>query len=133
MALCNVQHYCASTMAAANEYTPMYNCSDFQFCRISVYTASSANATIKIYGSGQETAPTLASADSSTNQIATVGFSKSNTFTTIIDGATGQAWAGTDANYHLIVDCSALRYLGVLMTARSAGSVTCYFDFFNKN
>jgi hypothetical protein len=52
----------------------MFMCTDFQYCRVSVYTASSANATIKFYGSGQEIAPTLASADSATNQIALQGF-----------------------------------------------------------
>lgn len=133
MALNNVQHYDWGTMDAANEYTPMFMCTDFQYCRVSVYTASSANATIKLYGSGQELAPTLASADSTTNQIATVGFEKSDVPWTIVDGDTGQARAGTDANYHLIVDCSALRWLGVFMSARAAGSVTVYFDFFNKN
>ena len=72
MALNNVQHCDGGTMDAANEYTPMFLCTDFQYCRVSVYTASSANATIKLYGSGQESAPTLASANSTTNQIATV-------------------------------------------------------------
>lgn len=133
MALNNVQHYDSTAMDAANEYTPMFQCWDFQYCRLSVYSASSANATIKVYGSWQENAPTLASVDSVSNQIATVWFAKSDLPTTIIDGDTGQAWAGTDANYHLIIDCSALRWLWVLMTARSAWSVTVYFDFFNKN
>jgi hypothetical protein len=133
MALTNVQHYDWGTMDAANEYTPMFQCWDFQFCRVSVYTASSANATIKFYGSGQETAPTLANADSTTNQIALQGFALAATPWTAIAGATGQARAGTDANYHFIVDCSALRRLWALMTARAAWSVTVYFDFFNKN
>jgi hypothetical protein len=52
---------------------------------------------------------------------------------TAVDGDTGTAWSGTDANYALIVDCRSIKWLGVLMTARSAGSVTAYFDFFNKN
>lgn len=88
MALTNAQHYAGGTMDAANEYTPMFNCADFQYCRVSVYTASSASATIKLYGSGQETAPTLASADSATNQIATVGFQKSDAPLTVVDGDT---------------------------------------------
>jgi len=133
MALNNVQHYDWGTMDAANEYTPMFQCWDFQYCRVSVYTASSANATIKLYGSGQEIAPTLASANSTTNQIATVGFAYSDVPTTNIDWDTGVARAGTDANYHLIVDCSALRWLWGFMSARSAWNVTLYFDFFNKN
>lgn len=128
----NAAHYVATALAAANEYTPMYFCQDFQYCRISVYTASSANATIKFYGSGQLSAPTLASADSATNQVALQGFALAATPWTAIAGATGQAWAGTDAFYHFVMDCSHLRWLWCLMTARSAGNVTVYFDFFNK-
>lgn len=133
MALNNAQHYDGGTMDAANEYTPMFNCQDFQYCRVTYVSASSANATVKLYGSGQESAPTLASADSASNQISTVGFEYSDVPNTIVDGDTGTAWSGADANYHLIVDCAGLRYLGAKMTARIAGSVTVYFDFFNKN
>lgn len=133
MALNNIQHYDSTAMDAANEYTPMFMCTDFQYCRVTFVSASSANATVKLYGSGQELAPTLASAASATNQIATVGFSNSDTPWTVVDWDTGVAWSGTDAQVHVVVDCSWLRWLGALMTARSAGSVTVYFDFFNKN
>lgn len=133
MALNNVQHYDSTAMDAANEYTPMFMCTDFQYCRVTFVSASSANATIKMYGSGQEIAPTLASAISWTNQLATVWFTNSDTPWTVVDGDTGVAWAGTDAQNHIVVNCTWLRRLWALMTARSAGSVTVYFDFFNKN
>lgn len=71
-------HYVATAMDAANEYTPMYDCSDYSHCRITYISASSANATVKVMGSGQEAQPTLASADSATNQQATVGFTVSD-------------------------------------------------------
>jgi hypothetical protein len=133
MALNNVQHYDSTAMDAANEYTPMFMCTDFQYCRVTFVSASSANATVKLYGSWQEIAPTLASAASGTNQLATVWFTNSDTPWTVVDGDTGVAWSWTDAQVHVVVDCAWLRWLGALMTARSAGNVTVYFDFFNKN
>lgn len=132
MALSAAAHYEATAMDAANEYTPMFFCQDFSHCRVTFISASSANATVKLYGSGQIARPSLAVANGATNQIETVGFGSSDTPTTIIDGDTGKAWSGTDANYQVIVDCTNLRWLGAMMTARSAGSVTVYFDFFNK-
>lgn len=126
-------HYAPAAMDAANEYTTMYDCSEFQYCRITYITASSANATVKVQGSGQLAQPSLANAFSATNQFFPVGFSYSDLPLTAVDGDTGTARAGTDANYALIVDCRSIKRLGVLMTARSAGSVTAYFDFFNKN
>lgn len=133
MALNNVQHYDSLAMDATNEYTPMILCGDFQFCRVTFVSAGTANATVKLYGSGQEARPTLASAISATNQMATVWFANSDTPSTVVDGDTGVVWAWTDAQNHVVVDCAWLRWLWVLMTARSAGSVTASFDFFNKN
>ncbi len=61
-------HYAPAAMDAANEYTTMYDCSEFQYCRITYISASSANATIKVQGSGQLAQPSLAIAFGAANQ-----------------------------------------------------------------
>lgn len=121
--------YTATAMDAQDENTPMYLCADFTKCLISLVSASSANATIKVYWSAQDSQPSLSAAVSATNIYTTVWFVYSDAPATTIDGDTWVAWAGTDANYQLVVDCSAYKWIGIEMTARSAGNVTASFTF----
>lgn len=86
-------HYDAAAMDAANENTPMFFCEDYEYCTITFVSASSANATVKVYGSAQQARPDLGSAVSASNQYATIGFSNGDTPGTVVDGDTGVARA----------------------------------------
>ena len=111
--------YTSAAMDAADENTPMYFCEDFSRCTVTLVSASSANATVKLYGGSQEARPSLSSALSATNVYNTVSFNQLD-IKTNIDGDTGVAWAGTDATYQIEVDTAGLRWIGMEMTARSA-------------
>ncbi len=50
-------HYDSTAMDAANENTQMFLCEDYSYCRITLISAGTANATVNIYGSWQETRP----------------------------------------------------------------------------
>lgn len=97
--------------------------SDYDHVIIQVSTASSANLTMKVQGSIAEVEPAWGSAQSVANpwdyiQIKDLEDGSS------IDGDVGFAPAGTDDFRIFEVNVNALKWLNLIVTARSAGSVT---------
>jgi len=127
MGLRNTASYDMGTLDATNEYTHFIPTSDFQNITLTFITASSANATVKIYASNMEARPTLASAVSATNEYATAQVIDL-TDGTVIDWDTGIVWAGTDLLKRVEVNDNFARWVAVKMTARTAGNVTIKAD-----
>ena len=109
-----------ATAAASSIAVPVW---DWKNLFLSVYTTGSANFTAKVQISRQVAAPDFSAAASPTNQWAYAQIKLSTTNATI-DGATGITTAGTDlANEYTVVTDGAA-WLGVTITARSAGAIT---------
>jgi hypothetical protein len=134
MALRNTAHYESSAMDAANEYTPMFFCKDFRTVILTMVAASSANATVKVYGSSMEDVrPSLASAVSATNEytpIEVVNLDSGDN----VDWSAWIAWAwSADWTTKYEVNTNGLNWIGVKMTARTAGSVTVTVDMYDNS
>lgn len=96
---------------------------DFTHIVLSFDTASSANLTIKVQGSIQEAEPTWGSAQAVANQWDYLQI-KDLEDGSSIDGDTGVAVSGTDDNRMFEVNVNGLKWINVIVTARSAGAVT---------
>jgi hypothetical protein len=96
---------------------------DFIHYILAMNTASSANLTVKVQGSIADVEPTWANAASPTNQWDYVQM-KDLEDGSSVDGDTGFAPAGTDDQRMFEVNVNGLKWLNVIVTARSAGNVT---------
>lgn len=99
------------------------NVSDYDHIVIQVSTASSANLTMKVQGSIADTEPTWGSAQSVANPWDYIQI-KDLEDGSAVDGDTGFAPAGTDDFRIFEVNVNALKWLNLIVTARSAGSIT---------
>lgn len=96
---------------------------DFIHIILAIHTASSANLTVKVQGSIQDTEPAWGSAQSPTNKWDYVQL-KDLEDGSSLDGDNGFAVAGTDDNRLFEVNVNGLKWLNLIVTARAAGSVT---------
>lgn len=120
------------TAQAATGTGTSVNVQDFQNIQLQVTTASSANLTIKIQGSMEDTAPDFSASASGTNAWTYISSYDLNDPTTVIIGSTGIAATGTDIFKNLLVNVDGLAWINVTVTARSAGSVTVKCLAFNN-
>lgn len=111
------------TAGAAVGSGAVLDVSDYDVVVLAINTASSANLTIKIQGSIADTAPTWGSAASPSNQWDYVQM-KDLEDGSSVDGDVGVAPAGTDDQRHFEVNVNGLKWLNVIVTAYSAGTVT---------
>lgn len=120
--------YWPRTLDAANEDTLMIFTRDFRNAVWTITAESNANATIKFYASNQETRPNLDNAASLTNRYAVTEVVSLDTG----DGIDWSTWVtfngSQDWTYMYEINQNANTWLGVVMTARSAGTVTLYLD-----
>jgi hypothetical protein len=105
---------------------------DFIHMILAMNTASSANLTVKVQGSIADVEPTWGSAASPANQWDYVQL-KDLEDASAIDGDTGFAPAGTDDQRMFEVNVNGLKWLNLIVTARSAGSVTAIAKGFTEN
>ena len=124
-------HYEPAAMDAANEDTKMLWSGDFRHAVWTLTVADSFSWTIKFYSSNMEWRPDLDSAASNTNQYDTVdvvylwgatGWSKIDWDTWFV--ATGSS----DGVFQVEINENANKWLGIIMTARAAWSVTASLD-----
>lgn len=104
---------------------------DFIHMILAMNTASSANLTVKVQGSISDTEPAWGSAQSPSNSWDYVQI-KDLEDGSAIDGDTGFAPAGTDDNRLFEVNVNGLKWLNLIVTARSAGSVTAIAKGFTE-
>ena len=97
--------------------------SDYDIITLAFDTATSANLTCKVQGSLATDAPTWGSAQSPSNQWDYLQMKDLENGSSI-DGDTGFAVTGTDDNRIFEVNVSAMKWLNLIITARSAGSLT---------
>ncbi len=90
---------------------------------VSLDTTGSTNATIKFQGSLQETMPDFNASQSPTNQWAYIQMVDLNDGSAI-NGSTGIALSGTDANRMLEANTNGLRWFNAVVTAYVAGAIT---------
>jgi len=132
MSLINSVNYDLGTLDAANEYTPMIFVQDFKNVYFTVIAAASANATVKFYASDSEARPDLGAAASATNIFSPIEVINADTGAAI-DGVTGIAWAGaTDGITRYQANSSGARWIGAIMTARAAGTVSITLKAFDE-
>lgn len=103
---------------------------DFRNVILSVHTSGSANFTAKVAGSlGKPTGnshgntPNFGATQSATNPYTFVQIINMDTAATV-NGATGITTAGTDLNNSYEVNVNSLKYLTIVPTAWSAGTIT---------
>ena len=101
---------------------------DYMNVMLDLSTASSANLTVKIQGSYQDslTPPTFSSAASGTNRWFYVASYDLSDPTSIVVGNTGYSASGTDIVKGILVNTNGLVWLNCQVTARSAGNITIY-------
>ena len=99
--------------------------SDFVKIGLNFATASNANLTVKVQGSIGTTAPNFAAPASPSNPWFYVDIAPLDNAGVVVDGDTGIVWAGTDACRGVEINADTLDYIALVVTARSAGSVTC--------
>lgn len=112
-------------------------CDDFTHAELQIGTASSGNMTVKIAGSlGKNTA----TADGDTpNFGATVSAANNYTFLQVvdlednsaIDGGTGFVVSGTDAQRLYEININGIKYICLIPTAWSAGSITAKIKLYS--
>lgn len=90
---------------------------------LTLSSANSANFTIKFQGSCSPTAPDFSAAASETNRRTYIQVRNMIT-NTAIDGATGVAYAGTDAVNLYQANVNGLTYICATITAYSAGNIS---------
>ena len=96
---------------------------DFVNLTLALDSASSANLTVKVQGSIQQLAPTWGSAQSASNQWDYL-LLKDLEDGSSIDGDTGLVLSGSDDHRLFEVNVNGIRWLNLIVTARSAGSIT---------
>ena len=104
--------------------------SDFRHLIFSLNTTGSANMTIKVYGSIQETAPAWTSSASVTNQYSPISIYDLDT-TIGITGSTGIVLTGTDVNKLYQINTDGLVWINIVITNYSAGTVDAQLKPFN--
>lgn len=131
MGMRNTASYTGTALDAANEYMDFVLCTDYQYATLT-FAAAAATATIKVYVSASETKPTLASAASAANPYTTIWF-RSAVDETLVVWWTGISRTGATTDVQQItVKLPSFRWIGVVMTARSAWAVTPRIDLFNN-
>lgn len=103
---------------------------DFRFLILALDTADSANCTIKVQGSISHDEPNWAASQAHDNQWDYVQIHDYED-ASAIDGDTGIALAGTDDHRLFHVNTDGLRWLNVIVTTRSAGTIYAQVKAFN--
>jgi hypothetical protein len=112
-----------TTPATAN--SKAINVSDFVKVGLNLATASSANLTFKVKGAIGQTAPDFTAASSVSNPWFYVDLAPLDNAGVVVDGDTGLVWSGTDATRGVEINTDTIDYIALVVTARSAGSITC--------
>ena len=97
--------------------------SGFQHATFGVDSASSANLTIKFFGSVSETKPDPTAAQTAANSFS---YLKSTDLEdgSVINGNTGLVATGTDLHGMVNADFNGLRWIGVILSTHNSGSIT---------
>lgn len=106
--------------------------SDFRDLMLAIQTSGSANFTLKVQGSMQNTQPTWGSAATATNQwtyIQIIDLADQS----VVNGATGVTSAGSDVSRSFEVNVNGLQWINVNVTAYVAGAITAIGKPFNAN
>lgn len=126
------QNYTILSAAVATGAGTGINIQDYRHLILWFATASSANLTVKVQASISVNEPDWDSAQSVTNEWDYIDILPAMTKTdTIYYGDDGISVAGTDDYKLLQVNTDGLKWLNVIVTARSAGSVTVKLKAFN--
>ncbi len=107
-----------------------YLVQDFRHIILLLSTASSANLTVQVKGSIQDEMPTFSSAASASNQWDYIQL-KDLEDQSSLDGDVGVVYAGTDAVRQFELNVNALKWIGISVTARAAGSVNATIQPYN--
>lgn len=120
--------YWPFTLSATGQNTLMIPSMDFRNAVWTVTASGNANCTIKFYASNQETRPDLTTAASTLNRYAT-------NQVVLLESGNGVAWdtgivysGSQDGTTRVEMNDNLNKWIGVVMTARSAGTVTLYVD-----
>lgn len=124
-----MRHYQSVTCLNAKAATGVgnaINVQDYRHVIIQLATASSANLTVKVAGSGSLSAPDFGSAASVSNHWTYLESYDNADTSAAIAGATGIVATGTDIVKTIVVNTDGISWINLNVTARSAGSVTAY-------
>lgn len=108
--------------ATTGSGTPM-DVVDFRHLILAIDTASSGALTVKVQGSLSTLAPDFTASQTAANQWSYIQI-KDLADASTVDGNTGVVASGTDIHRLFEVNTNALKWVNVIVTARSAGSVT---------
>lgn len=106
--------------------------SDLMHMAFQLSSQTSANFTIKFQGSLAETMPDFAAAATATNPWAYISIKDDTLDGTVIAGATGLAYTGTDLVKIIELIPTGLTWVNAVITAISAGSVNVKFGGFSN-
>lgn len=96
---------------------------DWQHVVLTLASSGSANFTIKVKGSTQDTPPDFSAAATVTNRWEHMQL-KDLTDGSTVAGATGVSFAGADAVRMFEVNINRVKWISATITARSAGAIT---------
>lgn len=110
---------------AATGLSKLVNVTDFNVISIALHGDSSANLTVKLVGSTKETPPDFT---------ATQGENNSWDYVQMVDlqngaqinGDTGVAFTGAADDRNLEANVNSLRWVALIVTARSAGTLSAF-------
>ena len=135
MSLKSTMNASLATLNAADEATKMILVKDYQHIVFTLIASGSANATVKVYHSTSNSwvRPDLTSVASATNIYSTVEVINLSDGSTV-DWGTGIAYAGSsDGIKQIGVNVNATNWVGIKMTARSAGQVAIELDTYDNS
>ncbi len=116
--------------AASNGNGMFMEVSDFRHLILALDTTGSATATIKVQGSISETAPDFTAAQSQSNQwgyIQAIDLADQS----VVNGATGFVLTGTDTDRLLEINTNGLKWINVIVTAYTQGTIYAQIKPFN--
>lgn len=108
------------------------NVQDFMNIQLEISTETSADLTVNIQGSFADTAPDFSTTATTANPWTYIASYDYNDPSSVIVGATGIVYTGTDAVRNLLVNVDGLAWVNVTVTAYAAGTVTVKCLSFNN-
>jgi NCAIR mutase (PurE)-related protein len=120
------------TAQATTGDSQAYLVQDFRDVVLLLSTADNANLTVQVKGSIQDSIPNFAGAATASNQWDYIQL-KDLEDQSSLDGDVGVVYAGTDAVRQFELNVNALKWIGISVTARVAGSVDATIQPYNHS
>lgn len=118
------KHVTLLSAKASTGSSAAFPVADYKHLVLTFSTQSNANLTVQVQVSNSVTAPDFSAAASATNEWDYVQCKRKPTDAAVnSDGSTGHAWTGTDGVRIFRVNDDAPEWIGVTVSACSAGSV----------